>query len=205
MQRSTLIKAGVALAVLWAVVLAVAKISGNQRVTPQSIREFLSENILEPAPESGEPENADERRRVIDQYADKLNRLNWKQRHELRETAHTDGEIERVFIEKLSQDEKLYLIKKTIDEHFNSMMNAFNDMSKSERAEMIRKISKDMENDDHGRRELERLKEEDKEILEQIVERGMRSYYKEANAEVKLDLAPLMQEIQERMQRLHRH
>ena len=56
MQRSVLIKAGVALGVLWCVVLAVAKIAGDKRVTPESVLEFVKENILDPAPEDGEPE-----------------------------------------------------------------------------------------------------------------------------------------------------
>ena len=203
MQRSIFIKAGVILCLLWGVVLAVAKISGDQRVDPESIRVFLVENPVET--EDGEPLDADQRREIIDEYAEKLNRLNWKQRRELRETAHEAGEPGRVFFESLNKDEQIYLIEKTVDAHFKSVMNAFNDMEKSERAEMIRKISKDMESDDQGRREMERLKEEDEQVLEKIVESGMRAYYKEANAEVKLDLAPLMQQMQERMQGLHRH
>ena len=204
MQRSILIKAGVALALLWGVVLAVAKISGDQRVTPESVREFLAENTLEPAPSSGRMADADKRREVIKKFADQVNRLNWKQREEFRKTAHDDGELGRVFFENMSAEEKIYYIQLTVDSHFKSVMDHFNKMEKSERANLIRKIRKDMESDDEGRRELERLKQEDEEVLEKIVEGGMRSYYRDANADVKLDLAPLMQQMQKRLQGLHR-
>ena len=66
--------------------------------------------------EDGEPLDADQRREIIDEYAEKLNRLNWKQRRELRETAHEAGEPGRVFFESLNKDEQVYLIEPYADD-----------------------------------------------------------------------------------------
>ena len=48
------------------------------------------------------------------------------------------------------------------------------------------------------------MEEDDKEIFDKVVNSGMRAYYQEADADVKLDLAPLMEEMQARMQGLRR-
>ncbi len=204
MHRSVLIKAGVALGVLWCVVLAVAKIAGDKRVTPESVVEFVRENTLEPAPEIGEPEDAEARRKVIKEYADRVNRLTWKQRRDLRDFGEDKDEPGRKFFENLSKNEQVYLIELTVDAHFKSVMEAFNEMEAEERKKMVDRIRKDMQGDDQGRRELERLEGEDKDIFDKVVSSGMRAYYQEADADVKLDLAPLMEEMQARMQGLRR-
>ena len=204
MQRSVIVKAGVALAVLWCVVLAVAKIAGDQRVTPESVLEFAKDNILDPPPENGEPEDAEARREVIREYADRVNRLSWKQRRELREMGDDNDRPGRKFFENLTKSEQHYAIELTVDAHFKSVMEAFNEMETGERKKLIVKITKDMRANDQGRRDLERLEKEDEEILDKVINSGMRAYYQEADADVKLDLAPLMEEMQGRMQRLRR-
>jgi hypothetical protein len=44
-----------------------------------------------------------------------------------------------------------------------------------------------------------RLEEADPAIAEKITEAGLKAYYEEANAETKLDLAPLLEEMQRSM------
>ena len=46
---------------------------------------------------------------------------------------------------------------------------------------------------------MRRLEEEDKKVFENVVEKGLGAYYEEANADTKMDLAPLMEEMQQRM------
>jgi hypothetical protein len=46
---------------------------------------------------------------------------------------------------------------------------------------------------------MRRLQKEDEKVFENVVEKGLGAYYEEATAETKMDLAPLMEEMQQRM------
>jgi len=55
-----------------------------------------------------------------------------------------------------------------------------------------------------NREERGDLEERDPEIVEKIAEAGFKAYYTEASAETKIDLAPLMEEMQGAMGRMGR-
>ena len=95
-------------------------------------------------------------------------------------------------------------MEKRIGKAFNQMMNAFNDMERSERKQLVERTLKRMKDDEGERVQLERLEEADPEATEKIVNEGLRAYYQEASAETKLDLAPLMEQMQRNLQGLGR-
>jgi hypothetical protein len=74
------------------------------------------------------------------------------------------------------------------------MMQSFNEMDREERKKIVeRSLRRIRENQGEGDRNLET---EDPEIVEKIAEAGFKAYYSEASAETKIDLAPLMEEMQ---------
>ena len=91
-------------------------------------------------------------------------------------------------------------MEKRIGKAFNQMMNAFNDMERPERKQLVERTLKRMRDDDGERVQLQRLEETDPAATERIVNEGLRAYYQEASAETKLDLAPLMEQMQRNLQ-----
>lgn len=198
MNRSVLIPAAATVVGLWVVVVAVVKIAGAFTVTPEKVVRSVTTDPLPPAEglDLGERER-EQRLERIDRVADQINRLNFEQRRLLRED-HA-GDMER-FISAMSHQERLHYIERTVESHFRAVMHGFNQMESEDRRKLVDRIRRDMDQDDRQRGELGRIEERDREVFDRIVESGMQAYYRDANAETKLDLAPLLEEMQARMQ-----
>jgi len=198
MRRDLILKTLVVLAVTWALVLVGAHLLGKRTVTPEKIIGYLETDPL-----SGIAADDEEgRRAVIAGVAGKINRLDFKQRREMERWGEA-GPL-RSFGESLAPAEQSYLVRLTVEEHFRSIMEAFNGMTKEERRGMINRLRKEMQSDASREAERSRLQESDPELFENIVEKGMTSYYRDASVEVKMDLAPLLEDLQNRIQGLHR-
>jgi hypothetical protein len=78
-------------------------------------------------------------------------------------------------------------------------MQALDQMPEHQRREFVEKGLKEIQN---GRTEEEmaRAMEMDQSLLQKISQEGMRAYFDKASADTKLDLAPLMQAMNEVMQ-----
>lgn len=198
MNRSVLIPAAAAVVGLWVVVVAVVKIAGGYAVSPDKIARAIA---TDPLPAAGELELTDRDREKrlerIDRVASQINRLNFDQRRLLRESYA--AEMER-FLANMSHQERLHYIEQTVESHFRAVMHGFNQMEPDERRRLVERIRRDMERDDRQRDDLGRIEQQDREAFDRIVESGMQAYYRDASAETKLDLAPLLEEMQARMQ-----
>ena len=196
MSRGLLLKVALVLVVLWGAVWAVAGLAGKRTATPEKVVTMLQENPL-----ADEEDEAD-RREAIEKAADQINRLDFNQRQELREMENDPGA--GAFFESMDEEEMAYFVELTIEQHFKEAMKAFNAMEPEERQKMINRAMKEMERDqsENGRGDLADLGDEERETLKKVAEEGMRAYYQEASAETKMDLAPLLEKIQGRMQGL---
>ena len=83
-------------------------------------------------------------------------------------------------------------------------MHAFNEMTPEKGREILKQAQQELEEQDGGQLRAGRLKDDDGEVYERIVKDGLRAYYQDASAETKLDLAPLMEEMQQWMQKTSR-
>jgi len=198
MRRDLIWKTLALLAGTWALVLTGAHFLGKRTVTPQKIVHYLETNPLSEIA----AEDQNERREVIAGVAKKINRLDLKQRQEM-ERWGEDGPL-RKFSDSLSPSEHALLVQLTVEEHFRSIMEAFNGMSQEERRGMIQHMQKEMRNDESREAERIRLQQEDPDLFENIVEKGMTAYYRDASVEVKMDLAPLLEDMQNRIRGVHR-
>jgi len=193
-QTIFLLKIGVVLAVIWGSAWGVMKATGLFRETPDKVIAYMENHPLD------EVEDVDERRKVIAALAEKLNQLDHVQINEFQ--ADPDRDRRQDFFRNMTPDEQHFFMEKRIGKAFNQMMNAFNDMERPERKQLVERALKRMRDDDGDREGLRRLEEADPAATEKIVNEGLRAYYQEASAETKLDLAPLMEQMQRNLQGL---
>jgi len=198
--NGVIIKAVVALLILWAAVWGVSKFVGGMKPTPEKTIAFLEKNDL-----SG-IEDPDQRKEVLGELADMLNGMEAAEVQEFQKEVFGDPEAEdsegrrNQFFENLSSEEQWYFMERRIGRAFDQMMTAFNDMDRDERKKVVDQTLKRMRNDrSEDRQAIERLEGQDREMFEKISNEGFRSYYEEANAETKMDLAPVLEEMQKHL------
>lgn len=196
--RGGLIITGViSLAVLWAAVWGVMKAAGVYEVTPEKVSEYVEAKPFK------EIEDPKERRKRLDKIVEMTNKLNYWQRVEFREKE--EGRKKgKSFFDDLTVDEQSYLVERTVGSAFKQMMIAFNEMSKEERRKVVARAQRELEEREGEQLRAKRLKEKDGKIYDRIVEDGLRAFYQDASAETKRDLAPLMEEMQQWMQKTSR-
>lgn len=188
MKHGPLLKAGVALLLLWGAVGLGLRVFRSMTPTPEKLAAYVEEHPL-----SGIEDPA-ERREVIGRVADMLNQLDPGDVRRLIEENREDPR--REFFEQLTAEEQRFFMEKRVGRAFEQMMQAFNDMDREERRRVVDRTLRQMRQDGGRRDGLTRLEETDPEMAEKIVNEGLRAYYQEASSETKLDLAPVLEEMQ---------
>ena len=179
----------VALLLVWGVVFAVVKIAGAKKPTIERLVAYQEENPLE------EMEDPEERKQVITRVAEMLNAMEAEEVAKLAEQEEDDPR--RNFFGELNGEEKIFFLEQRIGRAFQQMMQTFNEMDREERKQMVdRALSRIRSEEGVGRDGQNRFEEADPEIAERIAEAGLQSYLSDASAETKIDLAPLMEELQ---------
>ncbi|GAB4174721.1 MAG: hypothetical protein Fur0032_14420 [Terrimicrobiaceae bacterium] len=134
----------------------------------------------------------EEREKILQRVANDLNRLDFDQRRELRE----GGEL-RVFFEALTPGERIRFLDMTLPEGFRQMIQALNKMAPERRKKLVDRALEDLRS---ASPELaERVNEEE---VRKILAEGVGSFYEQASAEVKMEFAPVLEELQKNVQRL---
>jgi len=192
MNSRALLLSLVALAVIWGGVAAVMAVTAKHTSSPEKVQALMT----------GAPWLEDEtasdaaREKRIGEIIAQVNLLDFDQRRRLREG---DQSGSRRFFESLTQEEKSRFLKETVEHHFRSVMKAFNKMDPEERKRLVKQAQADMRRNNVDGQNLEQLKKEDEQVFETVVGKGLGAYYEEASAETKMDLAPLMEEMQQRL------
>ncbi len=136
-----------------------------------------------------------ERERHLETLADRLNRLPFEERQKLREERALRG-----IFEQMNPDEQGRFLDRTLPTGFREVMEAFNKMTSEERRRYVERALRDMRaragEVDQARME-ERL---DDAQVRKIIDQGLQSFYRDSTAETKMDLAPLIEEMQAQMQ-----
>ena len=181
-----------AIAAIWGAVAAVMGLTEKHTATPEKVQELMTTAPWFENENLGEAE----RKKYLDDVIAHVNRLDFDQRKQSRED---DPEIGRRFMQSLTKEERHHFLEETVEQHFKNVMKAFNQMTKEERQRVVVQARRDMQRDDENNRGMKRLEQEDKQVYDNVVEKGLGAYYEEASAETKMDLAPLMEEMQQRM------
>lgn len=200
-RRTTVLRISIALAAIWALALSGLFIARSLKPSPQKVAALLEKHELADlsVEDSAAPTGAEAGRRAaaIAEVSREVNRLDFNQRRELRET----GGIDRFFM-RLSLEEKKQFLEATLPRGFEEMMRAFNAMEPQQRQRMVDQVLSDLDEEEASGRAP--TAEENPELAKKIAEAGMEAYYENASADVKLDLAPVIEQLQERLQNMRR-
>jgi hypothetical protein len=197
--RKVWIQAGVLLVVVWAVVWSVRTYAGSRKITAESVNALIQKagfadwSDPEVAMSSADAKRREEKLREI---AEMVNRLDFQEREKNRGNATPEK-----FFAKLNTAEKNLFIDLTVRESMANFMEALDAMQPEQRRKFVeqglREVSEGRTAEDMAR--MEALGED---IVQKISQEGMRAYFEKSSADTKLDLAPLMNAVNETMQGL---
>jgi len=187
--RNTLLFKGIAgLLLVWGVAYALVSWAGSIRPTPEKVMAYIDANPLDGL------EDTEKRKEIIGNLATMLNELEPSEIRLLEENRENDPR--RDFFEKLNPEEQYYFLEKRVGRAFQQMMQSFNEMDRDERKKIVERSLKRMQEQNGG---AGRLEAADPEFAEKITGAGLKAYYEDASAETKIDLAPLLEEMQRSM------
>jgi hypothetical protein len=196
-KQAIILKGIAVLALVWASVFAVRSFASSKKITAGLIEREVKELKFDDWSENpGSGAVAEEREEEIRRIADMVNRLDFAEREKNRQ--NRGGED---FFRKLSTTEKNLFIDLTIMESMSRFMEALDQMPEEQRKSFVERGLKEIQ-EGRTEEEMARAKELDENLLTKISEEGMRAYFDKASADTKLDLAPLMEAMNEVMQGL---
>ncbi|NNE91926.1 MAG: hypothetical protein HKN23_09795 [Verrucomicrobiales bacterium] len=167
------------------------KIANGMRPSPEKVKTFVEGNPL------SEIEDPEERKRLIGDLADMLNQLEPDELTQLVDPGErTENRRRDLFLDDMTEEEQWYFMEKRMGRAFDQMMAVFNDMDPEDRKRIVERTLRDMERRGDNEDARQRMLDEDPELADKIVNEGLRAYYQKASAETKLDLAPLLEEMQ---------
>jgi DNA-directed RNA polymerase specialized sigma24 family protein len=125
-----------------------------------------------------------------------VNGLDFNEREKNRE--NRSGEA---FFRKLTASEKGLFIDLTLVESMGRFMQSLDAMKPEQRKKFVEQGLKEI-SEGRTQEEMAKAEEISSELLDKITQEGMKAYFEKSNADTKLDLAPLMEAMNEQMQGL---
>ncbi len=177
-------KCALTLAGVWLVAGAVIYWSHWATPTADSVAAYLRKSSL--ASQTGSA-----RSRTIESVETQLNELSLEDRQRLQRSGAT-----RQFFTSLTPAERLAFLDATLPAGFKQWMDAFNKMDPARRKQIVERTLTEMK----AHADDARPQGEQAEIAQHFVNQGMQSFYKDADADTKLDLAPLIEQMQKNSQ-----
>ena len=178
------LKTGALLLAVWLVAALVIHIAGASQPTAASVAAYVHSLSLDSL-------QGDARARAIARMEKMVNRISLEDRQELNR-----DRINRDFFDKLTPAEQDAYLDATLPTGFQQLMDSFNKMDPLKRKQFVSQA-------------LERMKEHEGEgpppgadanLAQKVIDQGLKSFYRDANADVKLDLAPLIEQMQANLQ-----
>lgn len=170
-------KIGLALVATWAVAASVIYWARTSRPTAESVTAYLATADL-----------ASNRPKVIGRVQSMLNEVPFEDRQRLNRSGAT-----RKFFASLNPSEQAAFLDATLPSGFKQLMESFNKMEPAKRKRIVEGALTEMKK--HEGEAPARAVEDDK-LAQRVIDQGLRSFYTDANADVKLDLAPLIEQMQ---------
>jgi hypothetical protein len=182
-MRTFWFKAAAFLAAAWILAGGVIWWARATKPTPERLVQYIETHQLE-------GQAANERAKRLDKAADQLNALSYEERRHIRA-----GRRLETFFRSMTPAEQTRFLDRTLPTGFKQMMEAFNKMQPAKRKEFVERTLADMRKQEGA----ESPAPDDKNV-EKIIGQGLQSFYSDASAEVKMDFAPLIEQMQKNLQ-----
>ncbi len=198
-RRDVILKAVLVLLVVWAGVWGVRAYAGSKKITAERLdREVAAARFADWSDHASPPDRSEAARREkeLRNIAGLVNRLDFQEREKNRENRAGEN-----FFRKLAPGEKSLFIELTIVESMSRFMESLDAMKPEQRKKFVEQGMKEIQSG-RTQEEMARTDELGADLLEKISQQGMRAYFDKSSADTKLDLAPLMEAMNETMQGL---
>jgi hypothetical protein len=198
-RRNAIIKAVFVLLVVWTCVWGIRTYAGSKKVTSERVeREIAAAHLADWSENQSARNSAEAKRREksIRKIAELVNRLDLKEREKNRN--NRSGEQ---FFRGLSPSEKKIFVDLTVAESMKGFMKALDAMKPAQRKQFVEQGLKDIESG-RTQEDMTRTDAMSDELLNKISQEGMRAYFESSSSDTKLDLAPLMDAMNQTMQGL---
>ena len=178
------LKTLLALAAVWLLAFGAIHWLHASKPTAASLTDYLKRtNLAAQSPR--------DRARTLQRAADQLNDLSFDERQQLQRSGET-----RRFFTALTPEEQSRFLDATLPNNFKQLMEAFNKMDPAKRKEFVNHALDDMKKHEGDAPPPV----EDEKMRAQVINQGLKSFYKDADSDVKLDLAPLIEQMQHNLQ-----
>jgi hypothetical protein len=179
------LKAGGLIAAIWLIAALAIHFAHGRQPTVASITDYVNSTDLNSL-------SAADRQRAIARMEDMLNRVSLEDRQQL-----DRARITRDFFDKLTADEQGAYLDATLPTGFKEMMESFNKMDPVKRKQFVSRALEQMK-----QRQGDGPPPDPKQaqIAQHVIDQGLKSFYSDASADTKLDLAPLVEQMQENLQ-----
>jgi len=198
-RRDVIVRAALVLAIVWGCVWGVRAYAGSRKITAERVNhEITAAHFADWSGETSATDATEARRREkeLHRIAEMVNRLDFQEREKNRE--NRTGES---FFRKLAPGEKSLFIELTIVESMSRFMESLDAMKPEQRKKFVEQGLKEI-NEGRTKSEMARADELGADLLDKISQQGMKAYFDKSSADAKLDLAPLMEAMNETMQGL---
>ncbi len=196
-RRDVFIRAAVVLIGVWLTVWAVRAYAGSRKITAERVnREVENSSFADWSANPGSAAQAATREKEIRKIAGLVNRLDFQEREKNR-----DNRSGEKFFSKLSSSEKGLFIDLTIVESMSRFMESLDAMAPDQRKKFVEQGLEEIQKG-RTREDMERADALGSDILDKITQEGMKAYFEKSSTDTKLDLAPLMEAMNEQMQGL---
>ena len=168
-------------------------------VTEDSV--FSSEKTLALMAEAPWLEDEDlaesKRKAYLDKVINSVIKLDFNQRSTMRE----DGlETMDRFFKSLTDEEKAQYVNRTVEENFKAVMKGLEKLPAEDRRRIIGGIQREMKKKSAKNPEMQMMLDQDAASFEKSFTKDMGLFFKEAPLSMKLEMAPMLEAMQGRMQ-----
>lgn len=195
--RRIWLTAGLLIALIWAGVAVVMWQTDHLVSSPEKVLSLTDE-----APWlQGEDPTYESRQQHLDRVITNFNRLDTPQRRRLRE----DGQesLDRFFASLTEEEQKEY-VQRTVEPHFDVISRGIKLMPEEERKRLVGRLRSDLKNLRSQSPEGDRLSDQDREFMEFMIAEDPVLFLRDAPTKVKMELAPLLEDLQARVQNMRR-
>lgn len=177
---------GILLAV-WMIASLVIAYARAQKMTSEKILDYIRNHPLKGNSEI-------DRHQIIEGLANRMNHLAFEDRQRFRFEKST-----REFYREMTDAERTLYLEKTLPTGMKQMVDAFNKMKPEQRKKLVNRALAEMEKaqENMSREDMERALNDQN--TRKVIEQGLKSYMTDADASAKLDIQPLMEQMQNMM------